>query len=957
MVETGDGNLFFLAEAESVQGPILEIGNTNSRYRFSIGARNLISQWNSHGPAHHCAVGVGYLDDKLYKMRHYLGACGYAERLTYLGCGISIRFTRDVAVNLFAQGEPFMKKFIPGLLAVTFCMCSLVAYGQTAAASSDRVDAIVKKMTLEEKIDYIGGTGFAIRAIPNLKLPSFEMSDGPMGVRSNARFPSTVYGAGIGLAATWNKTLAERVGEGIGRDARARGIHYMLGPGVNIYRSPRNGRNFEYFGEDPFLASTIAVGYVSGMQKQGVSSTIKHFLANNSEFLRHDSDSVVDERTLREIYLPTFEAAVKQAHVGAIMDSYNLINGTHATQNGYFNTDIVRKQWGFDGVMMSDWVATYDAVAAANNDLDLEMPTGEFMNRKNLLPAVQDGRVKEAVIDEKIKRILHTAERFGWLDHEQTDFNLSRYNQSNHQIALDAAREGIVLLKNDRQLLPLDRSKVKSILVVGPNAYPTQPTAGGSGAAIPFSTVSVLEGVSHVLGTSATVYYEAGLPSFQEMVGATNFMTEAQGGQPGLKVEKFSSGDLSGSPASSQVVRRVNDAGFNWDNVTDWDEALAIFAGPRKPQSRRWSGYYLAKDAGKYEIAVQGAGEGSGFRLYLDDKLLFDDWELARAFQEHAIVDLSAGAHKVVVEDRQDSSPGGRVKLAIAEQKALVSEAAKKLAAKADAVVVAVGFNRDSEGEGADRTFGLPIGQDALIKEMASLNKNVVVSMTSGGAVDTNAWLDQVPAMLEAWYGGEQGGTALAEVLAGNVNPSGRLPITFEKKAEDNPAFNNYYPERGTKKVVYKEGVFVGYRGYERNATKPLFPFGFGLSYTTYRLSHLAVKNESTAGTVKYTVSFDVTNTGKRAGSEVAQVYVSDTGTSVARPPKELKGFVKVSLKPSETQHVSVPLDTRSFAYFDADKGLWTAPAGTYKVLVGQSSAQIDLTGEVKLATTVTEKP
>jgi beta-glucosidase len=370
-------------------------------------------------------------------------------------------------------------------LAFVLCTFLIAAHAQSTGASSERVDSIVKKMSLEEKIDYIGGTGFATRPMPNLQLPSFEMSDGPMGVRSNARFPSTVYAAGIGLAATWNKALAERVGEGIGRDARARGIHFMLGPGVNIYRSPRNGRNFEYFGEDPFLASTIAVGYVSGMQKQGVSSTIKHFVANNSEFLRHDSDSVVDERTLREIYLPAFESAVKQAHVGAIMDSYNLINGVHATQNAYFNTDILRKQWGFDGVTMSDWVATYDAIAAANNGLDLEMPNGAFLNRKNLLPAIQDGRVKEQVIDEKIRRILHTAERFGWLDRDQTDLTLSKYDRQNHQVALDAARESIVLLKNDRHLLPLEKGKIRAVLVVGPDSYPEQPTAGGSGAAIP----------------------------------------------------------------------------------------------------------------------------------------------------------------------------------------------------------------------------------------------------------------------------------------------------------------------------------------------------------------------------------------------------------------------------------------------------------------------------------------
>jgi beta-glucosidase len=442
------------------------------------------------------------------------------------------------------------------------------------------------------------------------------------------------------------------------------------------------------------------------------------------------------------------------------------------------------------------------------------------------------------------------------------------------------------------------------------------------------------------------------------LVSATNFITEAQGGQAGLKLEKFDNADLSGSPESVQIVRRISNTGFSWDSLSDWEDVAPALAGPSTVASRRWTGYYIARDAGPYEIAVQGPGERNGFRVFIDDKPVFDTWELANAYQEHAIMNFAAGPHKIVVEDVQRSARGGRLRLSIADQRKLVTDSAKKLAAKADVVVVAVGFNRDSEGEGADRTFTLPIGQDALIREMASQNKNVIVSVTSGGAVDSASWIDKVPAYLEFWYPGERGGTALAEILFGDVNPSGRLPITFEKRVEDNPAFDNYYPEDGTRRVLYKEGIFVGYRGYEHNHTKPLFPFGFGLSYTTFNVGHLAVKDESTpTSSLKYLVSFDITNRGKRAGAEVAQVYIADTGTSVSRAPKELKGFVKVSLKPGETQHVTVPLDTRSFAYFDASSGLWRAPAGTYKVLVGRSSEQIDLTGEIKLARAVTEKP
>jgi len=834
------------------------------------------------------------------------------------------------------------------------CATSTVLQAQSPS-STDPVESILGKMSPEEKIDYIGGTGFAIRAVPSLQLPALEMSDGPLGVRSNSRLPSTVYAAGIGLAATWNRSLAGKVGGGIGRDARARGLHFMLGPGVNIYRSPRNGRNFEYFGEDPFLASAIAVGYITGMQAQGVSATIKHFLGNNSEFLRHDSDSVIDERTLREIYLPTFEAAVKQAHVGAIMDSYNFINGTHATQNGYFNIDIARKQWGFDGIMMSDWRSTYNGVDAANGGLDLEMPTGEFMNRKNLLPALQDGRLTQQVIDEKIRHILQTAAKFGWLDRPQIDLGLSKYDEANHDVALDAARESIVLLRNEHQLLPLDKHKIKSIMVVGPNAYAAQPVAGGSGAAIPYSAVSVLDGVAHVLGNAAAVYYEPGIPSLQQLVSATDFVTEAAGGQPGLRLETFDNDDLSGSPKSEQAVRRISNTGFSWDSLSDWQDVAPLLASAPKVASRRWSGFYVAKDSGQYEVAVQGPGEHNGFRVYIDDRLVFDHWELAKAYLEQATLELASGPHKIVVEDVQRTPFGGRLRLAIANQKTLVSDAAKRIAAKADAVVVAVGFSRDSEGEGADRTFSLPIGQDELIHEMAVHNKSVIVSITSGGAVDTASWIEQVPACLELWYPGEQGGTAFGEVLFGDVNPSGRLPITFEKRQEDNPAFSNYYPESGTRKVFYKEGIFVGYRGYEHNGTKPLFPFGFGLSYTKFSFSRLTINNGTMDG--EFVVSFDISNAGSRDGAEVAQVYVADSGTSVSRPPKELKGFVKINLRSGETQRVKVELNPRSFAFYDANAGVWRVPAGTYKVLVGQSSAQVELTGEVKITKTITEKP
>lgn len=822
-----------------------------------------------------------------------------------------------------------------------------------------RARAILEQMTLEEKIDFIGGTGFATRAIPRLGVPAIEMSDGPAGVRSNHGFSSTTYASGIGLAASWNPALAVRVGEALGRDARARGIHIMLGPGVNIYRAPMNGRNFEYFGEDPLLAAAIAVGYIRGMQSTRVSATIKHFLGNNSEYNRHNVNTLIDERTLREIYLPAFEAAVRQADVGAIMDAYNLLDGDHLTQSAFANVRVAREDWGFAGVMMSDWVATYDGVAAASNGLDLEMPTGAFMNRANLLPALRDGRLQGAMIDEKVYRILHLAERFGWLDHPQTDATLSTYSGASQQVALESAREAIVLLKNERGTLPLERETIRTLLVVGPNAFPAVPMAGGSGHSLPYAPVSILQGLGDELGPGVTVFYQQGVPGIEELARQTHLATAPTNGKPGAILERFDTLDLSGQPTQTETMRAIAEKGVSWEDLGP--ELLELLAqgasqgraGIQTGTSRRWRGYYEASEAGPYEISALGSGENTGYRVYVDGTLVLDDWAVMRAIQDRALLTLSAGMHKVVVEDFVRGPLGGRMYLAITPQRTLIADSLTAQARAADAVVVAVGYTAQNETEGGDRTFALPIGQDMLIQEMAAANPRTVVAVTAGGSVDASAWIDRVPAYLHLWYPGEQGGKALAEVLFGGVNPSGRLPITFERTQADNPAARFYYPEPGTTQVAYGEGVFVGYRGYEHNGVQPLFPFGYGLSYTTFAYANLSIEEiGQPLAEPRFTVSFDVTNTGQRAGAEVAQVYIAEAQPSIPRPPQELKGFAKVALAPGETRRLSIPLDVRSFAYYEVSAHRWRANAGSYQVRVGRSSADIALTGTATLART-----
>ena len=824
-----------------------------------------------------------------------------------------------------------MKKALR-ILVVLFAAAA--ALGQASGGANPdvekRVNDLLGKMTLEQKIDYIGGyKDFYVRPMPELGLPALKMADGPIGVRNYG--PSTTFAGGIALAASWNPELARQVGTMIAHDARARGVHFMLGPGVNIYRAPMCARNFEYFGEDPFLAARTVVGYIEGMQSVGVSATVKHYMGNNSEYLRHDSDSVIDERTMREIYLPTFEAAVKVANVGAIMDSYNLINGEHATQNSFLNNQVAKKDWGFSGLIMSDWVATYDGVAAANGGLDLEMPSGAYMNRETLLPAIKAGKVSEETVNDKVRRILRTAIRMGWLDREQTDLGWSRYSEQSDKVALQSALEGMVLLKNDGGLLPLDRSK--KVAVIGPLAYPGVPVGGGSAQVQPFATVNFLQGISNYLGSAGTVLYHQGIPTLDEMAERTEFTTAANGGKRGIAVQVFNTADLTGKPMQSYTALHGNMAIEN--PTRPLDEELA-----QQPMSTRWAGYYNSQTPGAYTVFAQANGEGSGYRVFVDDKKVLDDWNIAKALTDQTTLQLTPGPHKVVLEQfRLNTHRTTRVRLAIVPLAAVVEDEAKAIAKNADVVVLAVGFDPETESEGADRTFALPPGQDQLIQDIAAAYRNVVVVVTSGGSVDMSGWVDRVPGLIQAWYPGQDGGTALAKILYGEVNPSGHLPVTFERRWEDNPVHDSYYPEPGTKKVVYKEGVFVGYRGYEKKGVKPLFPFGYGLSYTTFKYGNLQSTPTS--------VSFDVTNMGQREGATVAQVYVGAPNSSVPRPAKELKGFAKVNLKPGETQHVTVPLDDRSFSYYDVGSKSWKVDKGTYEIMVGSSSEQVEVKGTV----------
>jgi len=775
-------------------------------------------------------------------------------------------------------------------------------------------------------------------------LPRLKMSDASVGVRTWG--PTTAYAGGAALAATWDTDFARKLGESLGKDARARNVNFLLGPGVNIARSPVAGRNFEYLSEDPYLNSTLVVPFIQGVQSQGVIATVKHYALNSQEYNRHNVSSDADERTMREIYLPAFEAAVTQGHVDAVMNSYNLINGVHATQNEFLNLKVLKGEWGFQGILMSDWDATYDTVGAANNGLDLEMPGPRFMNPKALLAAIKNGSVKESTIDDKLLRLFRTVLRYGFLDRPQFDASNSTYSVADRAVALEGALESITLLKNEGHLLPLDAAKIKTIAVIGPDAWPAVPGGGGSSEAQPFEPVSTVTGIANLVGPNVHLLYARGLPDMMEVFGRTHW-------DGGVKVATYPSKDFT-STSETANANTIADYKNEWWGPED-----------KTPRSIRYTASYKAEKAGKHLVLAAASGNDD-FTIRIDGKPLLSPPHVEGQAPQFWTIDLAAGQTINVVADYLPGFVGVRLGLGIAYQPDLVSEEARQFAAMADAVVVAAGFNTSTESEGLDRTFELPWGQDALIEAVAQANPHTVVTLTGGGGMDTRGWLDHVPALLHVWYPGQEGGTAIAEVLFGKHNPEGKLPVSFDRSWEDNPSFGYYYPIKGAdntlhvtetdgKKVDYviphvkfDDGLMVGYRYWTTTGKHPLYPFGFGLSYTKFSFSKLEAPASAASGS-PVTVSFDVTNTGSVEGAEVAQLYVSDPSAKAKRPERELKGFAKVGLAPGETKHVSLTLDARSFSYWDEANKKWTIDPGKFVIRVGDSSENTPLHADLTL--------
>ncbi len=835
------------------------------------------------------------------------------------------------------------------VLAAVLAFVPGIAQAQAPQPDSPAIETkareMLSKLSLEEKIKLIGGVdSMFTNAVPSINLPRFKMSDASVGVRTWG--PTNAYAGGVALAATWDPQFARELGVSLGHDSRARGVNFLLGPGVNIARASVGGRNFEYLSEDPFLNATLVVPWIEGVQSTGVIATVKHYALNNQEFNRHNASADVDERTMRELYLPAFEAAVTKGNVDAVMNSYNLINNVHATQNPFLNLQVLKGEWGFQGVLMSDWDATYDGVEAANNGLDLEMPSPKFMNAETLIPAIKAGKVKESTIDDKVLRLLRTELRYGFTDRPQFDPTVSTYSVAARAVALKGALESITLLKNEGGILPLNVAKIKTIAVIGPDAFPAIPGGGGSSEAAPFQSTSILTGIANLVGPDVHVLYARGLPEMNDVFHRTHWQGE-------IKVATYPSRDFTGTPVTGT---RRNIADFK---PNQWE--------PEAPNQRslRYTAAYKATKAGKYLLLAAASG-ADAFTIRIDGKERLKQVHAEGQVPRYTTIELAAGQAVTVEADYIPRAAGSRFGLGLVYEAEMIAEEVTQYAKLADVVVLSVGFDTHSEGEGHDRTFTLPWGQDALVEAVLAANPHTIVTLTGGGAADMRRWLSQAPALLHLYYPGQEGGEALAKILFGLHNPEGKLPVSIERAWEDSPAAAWYYGKPGTetklhveeygKKPVdlttehthYGDKLMVGYRYWTTAGKHPLYPFGFGLSYTTFNFANLKVAPKAKAGS-QVEVSFDLTNSGQVAGAEVAQLYVCDPSTKADRPERELKGFAKVNLAAGETKHISLQLDARAFSYWSEAKKGWTIDSGKFVVRVGDSSENTPLSADITL--------
>jgi beta-glucosidase len=738
----------------------------------------------------------------------------------------------------------------------------------------------------------------------------------------------------VALAATWNPGLVQRVGVALGEETKAKGAHILLAPTVNIHRSPLAGRHFECYSEDPYLTARMATAYISGVQSQGIGACIKHFVCNDSEFQRHTISSEVGERALREIYLAPFRAAVRDANPWAVMSAYNKVNGVSCSENRHLLVDVLKGEWGFDGIVMSDWFGTYSPNVATGG-LDLEMPGPARWMGQHVREAIEAGDLSEEELDDKARRVLRTLWRVGAFDRPEPQPERAIDRPEHRRLAREAAAEAIVLLKNADGILPLVVEELTSIAVIGENARWAQIQGGGSAHVSPHYVVSPLDGIVSRARGRAKVGYEIGCAIHKGLPLLDMGLLTAEDGSPGgLTVQFFANPELSGSPAHTER--------YHYSDLVWFGKSVSGIDPERF--SARLAARFTPAETGRHALGLMSVGQS---RLFVDGQELIDNWTEAPSREgpeQTAEIDLVAGqSYQIVIEYRWEGGPGWRtLRLGCLPPMPLDPVGrAVELAARSDVAIVFAGLTDEWESEGEDRAdMELPGDQVALIKQVAAVNPKTIVVLNTGSPIPMD-WLDAVAAVVQAWYPGQEAGNAIADVLFGDANPSGRLPTTFPKRLRDNPAYLNYPGENG--KVLYGEGLFVGYRYYDAKEIEPLFPFGYGLSYTTFAYSNLRLDADEYLAGDEIRVAVDVENTGPRAGQEVVQLYLRDVEATLRRPEKELKAFAKVALEPGETKTVTLALDQQALSYYDPDQNGWVAEPGDFEVLVGSFSRDIRL--------------
>jgi beta-glucosidase len=849
-------------------------------------------------------------------------------------------------------------------------------YRNSQAPLEQRVEALFQAMTPDERLTLLGGADNAsTHAIPRLGVPQMVMLDATQGARGcndSTSGKATLFTSGVLLAATWDTDLASRIGNGVGTEVRNKGTggQVLLGPGFNILRSPLGGRGGEYIGgEDPYLASRMAVGYIKGVQETGVAACMKHYACNNQEFLRGIIDVHVDERALREIYTPAYIAAAKEAKVWAVMAAYNKVNGSHCSTNWYLLKQILKNEAGFDGIVMTDWWSV-GSTTGINDGCDLEMPNNAYTKPELIRRALEDGDLTQANVDDSVRRVIRTIIRVGLMDSPRKP-DPSQLNTPEHQqLALEAAEKGIVLLKNEKNILPLDPNKIHSIALIGPACKDWQMGTHGSANVDPFQSVNAYDGILARVRTAENeikVSYGYGYDDHGDNEHYTGEVVPKSALQTsngdGLTAEYFDGYDFSQSPLSTRVEPELNLTKESRQSAGIKNDHFCV----------RWTGTLTAPATGAYRMDLKANLEKSGARLYIDDKLIQDVWPGFDGSNIRGLVDLVEGQkYKVRIEYVNIAEDNSFRWTWLPPGKDLFAKAAET-ARNADVAVVFVGTRPDDEEEFRDReSMALPGVQNGLIRAVAAANPNTIVVLNNGGPVLVSDWVDQVPGLVEAFFPAQSGGTALANILFGDVDPSGKLPYTMGKAREDYPDYLHFPVRldtfrfnrgggdmagatRGSPVVDYTEGIYVGYRSFDKKNIEPSFPFGHGLSYSSFQYSNLKLSEPSISPSDKLTVTADITNTGQRVGAEVVQLYMEAEQPKIDRPIRELKGFARVELNPGETKPVSFNVTARDFAYCDVPGKQWKADAGTYNLELGASSRDLRAKAEVQLSADYTE--